>query len=289
MWNQNGLLVLILLSRFITAQNLHDNNDKCECYAIKTGNDVQYLRNYRFYDFRFFSTATQQFFQAPPTVNTIDENAKPQSVLSSPAFTKDWVIQTWGKGANTEFPISMYNSAQNVFVMETNQSDLASPSEDANTFLTLRTQRQRGFQTAGELESLQRNLLYASVRFHARVRGDAGACAGMFLYRDKVTESDVEVLTKDGPNTYHYTNQPSLNKAGDDIPGASLQRDGLAPWTEWHTHRIDWMPGIVRSYLDDKLVAENRLNVPKKTMYIDVNMQVPHHLSPYSSAIYLTN
>ena len=59
---------------------------------------------------------------------------------------------------------------------------------------------------------------------------------------------------------------------GDEIEGASIQKGDLPAWTDWHTHRIDWLPGITRFYLDGQLVTENKVHVPTKPMFIDVNM-----------------
>jgi len=266
------IISLLFTSTLAKTKEYRDNNSDCDCYAISSGSETHFLRNHRFHDFRFFSRSSRTFFQSPPVVtDTNSDNAQIQDVLTSRSFQADWSLQDWDKPSGTENPIAMYNSKQNIYVMQSSQADLGSPSEDADTYLVFRTQRQGRFQTSGEMEHRQRNLMYASVRFHARVRGDYGACAGMFLYRDKNTESDIEILTKDNTTTYYYTNQPST-KDGDDIPGAAVVRKDLPPWTEWHTHRLDWMPGITRSYLDGVLVAENRMHVPHKTMWLDINM-----------------
>lgn len=61
--------------------------------------------------------------------------------------------------------------------------------------MALRTTRLPHSQSTGEVENLQKNLMYASIRLRARVVGDPGACAGMFTYYDEDNETDIEILT----------------------------------------------------------------------------------------------
>ncbi|KAF2667330.1 concanavalin A-like lectin/glucanase [Microthyrium microscopicum] len=268
------MYLLALFSLWVsvaTGQSFHDNNANCQCYQVVSNTTPTFFSNYRLWDFRYFANDTSSFPDAPDPSVSLGSEGTLQSLLQAPSFTADWNVQTWGTTPTTESPIIKRNSYSNVFFRATNNTDLGESNPAARTFLTFRTIRNAAFQSAAEIENLQKNIMYASVRFRARVRGDAGACAGMFTVFDNNNEADIEVLTKDKKTTYHYTNQPDV-KNGNDVPGASLQKDNLLNWTDWHTHRIDWLPGIVRSYLDDKLVAENTINVPKKPSYIDMNM-----------------
>jgi hypothetical protein len=267
-----SLFCLLLGSSISLVQaQSHDGNSNCECYAVNSGGSMSYFANHRFYDFRFLANGSSDYRSAPAIISDSSNKGNTQDVLKGPSFTNDWSIQNWASTPSTENPVPLFNSPQNVYITQTNSSDLAEDNTAASTYLTLRTQRQSAFQSTSEVENTQNNLQYGSFRFRARVRGDAGACAGMFTFLNDKNEADIEILTKDSNGTYHYTNQPSVRK-GDEIPGASIQKDNLPSWTEWRTHRLDWLPGITRSYIDGQLVAENKINVPKKPSFIDINM-----------------
>jgi beta-glucanase (GH16 family) len=139
------------------------------------------------------------------------------------------------------------------------------------TYLTLRTTRLPTFQSTAEIENEQKNLLYASLRFRARIVGAPGAVAGLFTYFDDTNESDVEILTSDPPTKYRFTNQPATRK-GDDVPGASIAPSNLPSWNDWRTHRIDWLPGMSRWYVDGQFIAQNNYSVPRKPSGLVLNM-----------------
>jgi hypothetical protein len=149
----------------------------------------------------------------------------------------------------------------------------------ANGALTLLTTRlNSSTQSTAELETTQKNLHHGSFRFRARVIGpnntaaSPGACAGLFTFYDDSNESDVEILTKDPEDVYRYTNQPSLNKEGNTVPAASIEGTDLPPWSEWHTHRIDWLCKTSNWYLDDGLVASNTYSVPREPSGLIMNL-----------------
>jgi beta-glucanase (GH16 family) len=114
--------------------------------------------------------------------------------------------------------------------------------------------------------------MYASMRFRARVTGSAGAVAGLFTFYDDNNEADIEILTRDPHTTYRFTNQPAVDKKGDDVPAASQAPTDLPSWQQWRTHRIDWVRGVVRWYVDDVLVARNSYSVPRRPSGIVLNL-----------------
>ena len=145
---------------------------------------------------------------------------------------------------------------------------------DTPTYLTLRTTRLPTFQSTAEVESLQKNLLYASIRLRARVIGDSGAVAGMFLYYDDNNESDIEILTSDPSSHIRYSNQPTLDKTGNEIPASS--NDVTVPqstdWTAWNEHRIDWLAGQSAWYINGINVANMTYGVPKEPSSLTLNI-----------------
>lgn len=156
---------------------------------------------------------------------------------------------------------------------------IATDTTTNQTHLTLRTTRLPTFQSVSEIENQEKNLLHASLRFRARILSPdsnstlpaAGAVAGLFTFVDDNNESDIEILTTDPPTTWRFTNQPATKK-GDDVPAASKKIEGLPPWNQWRTQRIDWLPGMSRWFIDQKYVAGNTYSVPRKPSGLVLNM-----------------
>lgn len=260
---------------YITASSTTplQNNPNCTCYVVESGDDSQtpqYFQYYRFYDFRNLADRSGEYLTKPATVDDWDEapnlEVGQSSILNSSAWNTDWSIQTWSKNATGDFPVPMVNSPANVYLQQNNDTN------DAFTYLTLRTTRGDGFQSAAEIENMQQNVKHTSMRMSARVMGDKGAVAGFFSFYDDNNESDIEILTNDPTDTIHYTNQPSVDKSGDEIPAASLTKTKLPTWNEWQRHRIDWLDKKSYWYLNDEQVAANKYSVPRKSSYLVLNM-----------------
>lgn len=244
------------------------DDSECDCYVIN-GTKPTYYAKHMFVDFRSLS----QYAKVPPLLDTLAANADADA--SSAFFAWDsewgqtWSVQSW---SSDDEAIPMQNSANNVYIQANDDDHPAS-----ETFMTMRTARGDGFQSAAEIESMD-TYHYASMRMFARTIGSAGACTAMFTYRDggslaKVQEADIEVLTKDADNVIHYTNQPSYTDEGDDVAGASetvTLPDGLK-WSNWGTHRLDWTKDEVLWYLDGKLTARNDFQVPKDAATLTFN------------------
>ncbi|KAL6704794.1 hypothetical protein ACN47E_007598 [Coniothyrium glycines] len=243
-----------------------DNSANCSCYVVQTGANSQtpeYFQYYRFYDFRNLPGA---FDEAPPEVNSsVIAGQQPvwqQQTLNSDAWNFDWGIQNWSKPATDDFPVPMNNSMANVYLLK----------EDDTSFLTLRTAKQDVYQTAGEIENQQKNLMHASMRMYGRVRGDKGAVAGFFTFYDDNNESDIEILTDDPTDQIRYTNQPSVDKEGNEIAAASVGPTNLPSWENWQTHRIDWLPKNSYWFLNSRQVAASTYSVPRKPSGLTINM-----------------
>ncbi|KAK7535909.1 concanavalin A-like lectin/glucanase domain-containing protein [Phyllosticta citribraziliensis] len=283
------LVSLLAFSRFARAddsdnsgddasanQDLKQNSANCSCYAIGSGshNSSEYFSYHRFYDFRSLATSADQYTVPDVVSNDEDQGTEPVAAddagyFNGTQFMNDWDIQSWTSNATADFPVRMVNTAQNVYI---------SIDSEYPTYLTMRVARLADFSSASELANNQANMLHASVRMWARVVGASGACAGFFTYYDDDNESDIEILTQYGPNEYQYTNQPSVDKGGDEIEAASINvtmpaSDGAGEdWTQWHEHRIDWLPHRVNWYLDGKMVATNTYSVPRKPSALYLNM-----------------
>lgn len=243
-----------------------DNNADCDCYVVQSGDNSQtpmYFQYYRFYDFRNLPDAMKE---APPLVNeSVVAGQQPvwqPSLFNSDAWNFDWGIQNWSKPATEDFPVPMNNSMANIYLLEENDT----------SFLTLRTSKQSVYQTAGEIENQQKNLMHVSMRMYGRVRGDKGAVAGFFTFYDDSNESDIEILTDDPTDQIRYTNQPSVDKEGNEIAAASVGPSKLPSWENWQKHRIDWMDKKTYWFLNDRQVAANGYSVPRKPSFLTLNM-----------------
>lgn len=161
---------------------------------------------------------------------------------------------------------------------EIEQSNDSSP--DYDSYLTLRTARLDGFQSAAEFDSNERNFEYLSARFLARITGSPGACAGMFTYRPppqnaptQVQEIDIEILTSGPDNVVQYTNQPSVDRHGNPVPDSTV--NGSLPsgsWGEWNVYRLDWMPNQSSWYVNGISVANVTDQVPTDPSGLFLNM-----------------
>ncbi|KAF2735505.1 concanavalin A-like lectin/glucanase [Polyplosphaeria fusca] len=253
---------------------LHDNSQNCSCYVLNSGKDSntpEYFQYYRFWDFRdLASNGPRQYINAPPEVNNTQDQGSEDvwdaNILNSDAWNVDWGIQNWSKPATEDFPTKMVNSPANVYIMQNEDEN------DAFTFLTLRTSRLDDFQSAAEIENEQKNLKHCSMRMMARVVGSKGACAGFFTYFDDTNESDVEILTDDPTDMIRYTNQPALDKEGNEVTESSQNPSDLPHWDEWQEHRIDWFEKNSYWYLNNKQVAANTYSVPRVPSGLVINM-----------------
>jgi hypothetical protein len=173
------------------------------------------------------------------------------------------------------------------------------------TYLTLRTSRLEKFQSAAELDT-PFEMQHASLRVRARVLGESGGCAGVFFYRDDENESDIEILTKDNTSVFRATNQPGVDKNGDEIPGASTvvkipgsgdkaKRDreegdddddddqaannsssaaakSSSGYTVFNDYRLDWLPTVTQWTVNGKNVANKTYGIPKGAATLNLNM-----------------
>ena len=135
------------------------------------------------------------------------------------------------------------------------------------------------FQSVSEVQT-QQAYLYASVRARARISGARGGVAGIFLYNNDTNESDIEILTNDDKSVYRLTNNPGVDKDGNEIPGASTTdpipaaggASGNGSWADWNDWRLDWFDGRSDWYVNGKLVESKEYGVMKVECQFVLNM-----------------
>ncbi|KAL4935103.1 hypothetical protein BDV06DRAFT_207637 [Aspergillus oleicola] len=237
--------------------------------ALVAGAAVAQEATYAHRIFHDFRSLDGSLYSSEPANITTDEESSAAPVqsgyLTSDLFINDFGIQVWGTEVSESSPIRKLNSNQNVYI-ESN--------EDGSTHLVLRAYRNENFISSAEVETKLSNIYHASIRVRARVRGDAGTCAGIFTYYDDNNESDIEILTRDPTNHIRYTNQPGLDENGNEIPGASTDAvmAGGAAWTDWNDHRLDWTADLSSWYLNGELVHTKTYGIPSVPSTLILNM-----------------
>lgn len=134
------------------------------------------------------------------------------------------------------------------------------------------------YQEGAEITFTEHNISYASIRISARVNGASGAVFGFFTYYDDDNESDIEISTRDSTSVVRYSNQPAYTGDPDwlPIPGATVNKSmpNGRKWTDWHIHRLDWLPDRSIFYVDDVQMNETLTNVPRplpaSRVYVDI-------------------
>lgn len=242
------------------------DDSQCDCY-VTDGRFPTTYQNHGFWDFRSLS----QYAGVPAVIQDLDGNLNAPVTCPlfdwSNAFTTFWGPQHW-KNGNNDFPMAMtYN---NLYIEKNGggQSD---------TFMTMRTSRLPGFQTAAELQSMDKHD-HASIRMLARSHGSPGACTSVFTYLGAehlkdVQECDIEMLTRETDTAIHYTNQPSYLEDGTTVDGASYNvtlPNGLK-WSDWITHRLDWTPGRTTLSVNGQETHTQTFQAPRDPSLILLN------------------
>ncbi|KAL3588510.1 hypothetical protein FPOAC2_10667 [Fusarium poae] len=273
-WSFRSCFIQLVVLATISRASL-TNNDECNCY-LTNGSNSAYYSQHGFYDFRNLS----EYAQVPSPIRNSSRKAGVTSdYFKSDTWDSTWNIQDWnnrgggGVSLSGDATVFMANSLNNIYI-QANDDDGAT----SDTFLTMRTMRMPGFQSAAEFESVS-TYHYVSVRMLARVTGSAGACMALFTYLEDgdeladVQEADIEILTRDPKNRIQYTNQPSYTDDGDEVPKAT--RNGTLPkglgWDDWVVHRLDWTPERSVWYVQGQEVASIEFQTPKDPAQIILN------------------
>ncbi|RMZ87168.1 hypothetical protein DV736_g5596, partial [Chaetothyriales sp. CBS 134916] len=251
----------------------HDNSGECQCY-LTSGPNPGYFQYYRFFDFRAVPSVDGDSFLAPPPVVTESDDQGDEPItnayFNATVWNQNWSIES-GALPESDSSYAQVNSPANVYITR-NDSD---PKQ--STYLTLRTTRNSDFQSTAEIDCNQKNLMHSSIRARLRVIPNVapGAVCGFFTFESNTEESDIEILTADPIDRLRYSNQPDYDpKTGDSVQGAStdyLMQDGRV-WTSWLVYRLDWFPGVSQWWIDDDLVLNKTIHVPRKPSGMILNL-----------------
>ncbi|RMD42734.1 hypothetical protein DV735_g2450, partial [Chaetothyriales sp. CBS 134920] len=210
--------------------------------------------------------------------------------FNTTAWNRSWSIES-GKLHDSQNAYAQIDSPANVYIAR----NVSSPEK--STYLALRTSRNAEFQSTAEIDCNQKNLKHSSIRARLRVIPNKllpqpkstsehdddnsthpvapGAVLGFFTFESNTEESDIEILTSDPTDRLRYSNQPDYDpKKGNSIPGTStdyLMQDGRV-WTDWLVHRLDWFPGVSQWWIDDDMVLNKTIHVPRKPSGMILNL-----------------
>ncbi|CAG8135133.1 unnamed protein product [Penicillium olsonii] len=246
-----------------------------------------------------------------PETNDTSQPDPTSLVLFKTSFERDWSSQAWERPGTPKAPVLMVNSKNNVFLTRDYERDdphatylvLRTTRHDGYTSTAEIETRLRNIYRC----SLRVRLRFLPADFvmaqpppqprawpperpaHALLNNRTvdvnptkppheglpppGACAGIFTYHDRQTESDIEILTRDPPHTVHYANQPDYDFEADrEIPGASTIAQIPVPWNTWATHRLDWLSSISRWFVNGQIQDARTYRVPDKHSMVVLNL-----------------
>ncbi|KAI0099675.1 glycoside hydrolase family 16 protein [Nemania sp. FL0031] len=269
------LLVFQILSRVACLEEVNDR--QCNCY-VTNETSRNYFTTHSFFDFRSLS----QYAKVPSPIedpyDSSDADETSDYFLDND-WAQVWGIQSWNNSDSVDSgdaPVLLVNSPNNVYIEENTDENALS-----DTFLTMRTMRYKDYQSTAEFESISKAYHFLSVRMLARTTGAPGAVTAMFTYRNDggptqlttVQESDLEIRTMDPKDKIQYTNQPSYNSKGYDIPQSTQNATTpvQADWTQWSVHRMDWTPKNTTWYIDGQQVASIAFQVPRDPSQVIFN------------------
>ncbi|KAF8417252.1 concanavalin A-like lectin/glucanase domain-containing protein [Tirmania nivea] len=185
----------------------------------------------------------------------------------------DWEVQEWGTNATkrgTEMLLARQNDPSNVWI----QGGLLQMRQKAYSD---QDKVDRKPVSVAEIITRRDDILYGSFRAKYRIVVDeytnGGAVCGFFFYHGDESETDIEILTRNGDTTVHYSQQPTYNyETGTFNEDASLIHDLSVPWTEFQEYRWDWHPDITRFYQNGQETAELTVNIPQRKGRILINI-----------------
>ncbi|KAG6041363.1 hypothetical protein E4U41_004773 [Claviceps citrina] len=258
------------------------SDSKCACY-LTNGTDPTFYKAHQFFDFRNLAEFASS--NGPDVLSSAKDTASApptSSFFTSDVWTSTWQTQTWNNSKSGtlkgDATVLRVNSANNIFI-QTDGDAGAGASSPASTHLTMRTRRQRGFQSSAEFQALSSAYHFLSLRMLARTRGSSGAVSAVFTYRDgkalaDVQEADMEILTRGPRNRVQCTNQPSYTADGQG-EGSAATANVTFPhgkiWSDWAVYRLDWTPKQSTWYVDGQQVARIAFQVPRDPAGININ------------------
>ncbi|EMD95355.1 glycoside hydrolase family 16 protein [Bipolaris maydis ATCC 48331] len=270
MFTTATLLLALAILNFLSKVAAED----CTVFSTN-GSTAATYDFYRFYDFRNLDESLVGNADTVPDSGdkqsiTVTSNGQSKIIAASPWGT-GWDARYWLRPAAREDTIDMHYTPSSVSISKNNDGP-----KESSTYLTLHTIRLlNGTQLASELDFIEHNVTYASIRMSARIRGAGGAIAGFFTYHNDTAESDIEIPTGGTGNEIHYSNQPTADP-DTEVPiedaTFNVSMKDHRPTSVWNNYRLDWIRGGSAWYVNGKQTAKTSVNVPDAESMIILNL-----------------
>lgn len=166
----------------------------------------------------------------------VADNGSASAVVD--AFLADWSVSSVQRGdLSASVPYTINYTTANVFYPTVSSQALVL---QASAYVG----PVGGAVDSGQISTNRTDILYGSFRATYKVTGGSGAVAGFFSYADDENENDMEIVTADGTNEVHFTNQPYPGE------GATYLYNGTATDVD-HEYRFDWTSAGVTYFIDN--------------------------------------
>lgn len=168
--------------------------------------------------------------------------------------SSDWIVSTNVLAASSSRPIATNYTSENVNIV--NQTlELTCSAYDSSVSDSIRS---------AQIHTSRTDIQYGSFRATFQVVGTSqGAISALFFYANDTTEVDIELLTRDNPNSVRFTNQP-------DSTSQVIMPDGLTRNTT-NDYRFDWSSESTTFYINNVLSDTKTEDVPRTNGSIFLN------------------
>jgi hypothetical protein len=133
--------------------------------------------------------------------------------------------------------------------------------------LTIATERDGGSWVSGGLSTIPDGISYGRVEFRARVDEGQGT-SGIFLLWPSSNEwtDEIDIVETNDPSrdSFAFVNHGEPNTV--DYIRTNVD--------EWHTYRLDWTPGELKLFVDDRHVSTLDVDVPSQQMSFSIQGHV---------------
>lgn len=132
--------------------------------------------------------------------------------------------------------------------------------------ITLTVQKDKnGRYTSAALGTKRSDFLYGTYRARMKMSNLPGTVAAFYFYRNNTCEIDVESLSRlNNPYKSYFAIQPQIYNADGSASSLTNEKHELQfnSTEDYHEYRFDWLPGVVKFYIDGQMVREMTTNVP---------------------------
>jgi len=233
----------------------------CDCYITDTGD---YFTNHEFFDFRNGRPASFDSLFRILDTGTYSGGGSVNNVMTPANVVHSMSPSLMQHCSNHH---SKSSKIPNNSTPATTSTALTNNPTDPAGHLSLITKNTAGTQTSANLEFKQ-PVFHGSFRALFSVTGSPGGVAGFFTFgAGGSSEQDIEILTSEAHTQVHYTtHQPGPH------PSLNVSLPANADWTNYVTHRLDWIVGLASFNANNGVTQHITQAVPTIPITFSINM-----------------